>query len=68
MEIMGVDGLISDGPGLQGMAFPAAESGTPNTVSSWVDYYFRARAATIYAGATQVQRNIVGERLLGLPK
>ena len=27
-----------------------------------------ARAGTIYAGSSQVQRNIIGEQLLGLPK
>jgi alkylation response protein AidB-like acyl-CoA dehydrogenase len=30
--------------------------------------YLNARAGTIYAGSSQVQRGIIGELLLGLPK
>jgi alkylation response protein AidB-like acyl-CoA dehydrogenase len=30
--------------------------------------FVNARAGTIYAGASQVQRNFVGEMVLGLPK
>jgi alkylation response protein AidB-like acyl-CoA dehydrogenase len=68
MDIMGIDGIGSQGDGLQGMSFPAAEAGTPNTSGAWADYFLRARAATIYAGSSEIQRNIIGERILGLPK
>jgi alkylation response protein AidB-like acyl-CoA dehydrogenase len=36
--------------------------------ADWHSRYWFARAATIYAGTSEVQRNIVAERILGLPK
>ena len=46
----------------------APEAGTPNSAACWVDELLYARAATIYAGSSQIQRNVIGEQLLGLPK
>jgi alkylation response protein AidB-like acyl-CoA dehydrogenase len=34
----------------------------------WVFNYLRARANTIEAGTSEILRNIVAERVLGLPK
>jgi alkylation response protein AidB-like acyl-CoA dehydrogenase len=34
----------------------------------WIHDYYYGRAASIYGGTAQVQRNIIAERHLGLPK
>jgi alkylation response protein AidB-like acyl-CoA dehydrogenase len=34
----------------------------------WLDYYVFALAGPIYAGSNEIQRNIIAERMLGLPK
>ena len=44
------------------------DAGAPNSSNSWVGTFLNARAGTIYAGSSQVQRNIIGEMVLGLPK
>lgn len=53
--IVGADGLIRpDGDGY------------PTT--SWQNVFLSSRAGTIYSGTSEIQRNIIGERALGLPK
>jgi alkylation response protein AidB-like acyl-CoA dehydrogenase len=36
--------------------------------SEWQRQYWYSRAATIYGGSSQIQKNIIAERLLGLPR
>jgi alkylation response protein AidB-like acyl-CoA dehydrogenase len=53
--IEGADGLLRpDG------------SGYPTT--GWQNVFLSSRAGTIYSGTSEIQRNIVAERALGLPK
>ncbi len=49
-------------------AFQCDDAGAPNSTWSWVGTFLNARAGTIYAGSSQIQRNIIGEMVLGLPK
>ena len=67
VEILGLEALAPEGPG-NGEALMVPEPGTPNSAARWMDELLYARAATIYAGSSQIQRNVIGERLLGLPK
>jgi len=53
IDVMGADAMITE-PG--GHLDPMQHS------------FLNARAETIYGGANEIQRNIVGERVLGLPK
>jgi alkylation response protein AidB-like acyl-CoA dehydrogenase len=34
----------------------------------WLDGYLFALAGPIYAGTNEIQRNVVAERMLGLPR
>jgi alkylation response protein AidB-like acyl-CoA dehydrogenase len=35
---------------------------------TWAYAYLWSRAGTIYAGSSEIQKNVIGERILGLPK
>src|SRR5215472_1353764 len=67
MDILGTDLLTPAGAG-NGGALKVAEVGTENSARCWAEEFLHARAATIYAGSTQVQRTVIGEQLLGLPR
>jgi alkylation response protein AidB-like acyl-CoA dehydrogenase len=67
MEILGPEALVPTGQATGGL-LQMPEAGTENSPLSWVETFLAARAGTIYAGSSQVQRNIIGEVLLGLPK
>jgi alkylation response protein AidB-like acyl-CoA dehydrogenase len=67
VDVLGADALVIDGPGPM-REYRADDPGTPNTSGAWVGVMYNAVAGTIYAGTSEVQRNILGERVLGLPR
>ena len=46
----------------------AADYGDPEALDELHRLFFFTRSDTIYGGSDQIQRNIIGERALGLPK
>jgi alkylation response protein AidB-like acyl-CoA dehydrogenase len=58
MDIEGADALIRpDGDGNNGYA-----------TTAWQNVFLASRSGSIYSGTNEIQRNIVAERALGLPK
>jgi alkylation response protein AidB-like acyl-CoA dehydrogenase len=66
LDIEGLDGLAPQGRAPL-RAVRTDDPGAPNSTGSWLGAFLNARAGTIYAGSSEIQRNIIAERVLGLP-
>lgn len=68
VDILGPEALVLDGPpGLP--TLEAQPRGVhPTSSAAWLNDLQRARPATVYGGSSQIQRNLIGEGLLGLPR
>ena len=53
LEILGPDAALRERDG---------------SLSDWLDGFLFSLAGPIYAGTNQIQRNVVAERLLGMPR
>ena len=62
LSAMGDDGLIHPA-----VTAPCAPLNLDSHRGSWSDRYFRTFAATIAGGTSEIQRNIIATRVLGLP-
>jgi alkylation response protein AidB-like acyl-CoA dehydrogenase len=74
MNIRGAEAMITPDPKpartatTNGSSGDAFDSGPGYALDPWQQSFLATRSATIWGGTAQVQRNIVGERVLGLPK
>jgi alkylation response protein AidB-like acyl-CoA dehydrogenase len=59
MNIRGADSMVMG---------PASDDASAYEPDKWQANFLSTRSVTIWGGTAQVQRNIVGERVLGLPK
>ncbi len=64
LEILGPWGQLTAGVPWEFLEI-ATSSGEPGT---WAHAFLWSRAGTIYAGSSEIQKNVIGERVLGLPK
>jgi alkylation response protein AidB-like acyl-CoA dehydrogenase len=67
MTLLGPAAMVTDGrPPLR--HFRTDDPGAPNSTASWSHTWLTAVAGTIYAGTSEIQRNILAESALGLPR
>ena len=45
-----------------------ADEAEPAELGSWLDGFLFAQSGPIYAGTNEIQRNIIAERVLGMPR
>ncbi len=66
MDVLGAQGLIARNP-VDGTG-SALDPHPADDLNQWQRLYLFTRADTIYGGSNEVQRNIISERVLGLPR
>ncbi|AHH15326.1 acyl-CoA dehydrogenase [Nocardia nova SH22a] len=66
MDVLGAEGLIARNP--VGGTDSALDPHPADDLGLWQRLYLFTRADTIYGGSNEVQRNIISERVLGLPR
>jgi alkylation response protein AidB-like acyl-CoA dehydrogenase len=59
IDVMGADGLV---------AISGGDGSLPYELTLEQKLFLFSRSDTIYGGSNEIQRNVLGERVLGLPR
>ncbi|MHB8463980.1 MAG: acyl-CoA dehydrogenase family protein [Acidimicrobiales bacterium] len=67
IDVLGPEAMVVEGrPPIRG--YRADDPGAPNSTASWIGALYNGVADTIYAGTSEVQRGILADNVLGLPR
>jgi len=64
---LGMHAIAPSGAAPVSVTFSEA-AGDPASLRAIVDHFLSDRPASIYSGSDEIHRNIVGERVLGMPR
>ena len=67
MDILDAAGVVPAGQPV-GRIIRTDLPGAPNSSASWSGTFLASQAGTIYAGTSNIQRNVLAETVLGLPR
>jgi len=67
MRVLGPAVLAPTGPRAAEWLRPQPLGTPPDSAAPWTDDYLNARARTIYGGSSEIQRDTIATRILGLP-
>jgi len=68
MDVLGADGVALTGADSVAGLGPQPRGVDATSPAAWILDALHARPITVYGGSLQIQRNTIGERLLGLPR
>jgi alkylation response protein AidB-like acyl-CoA dehydrogenase len=68
VELLGMQALSPSGPAASEWLKPQFAGFPATSSNAWVSDYLNARARTIYGGSSEIQRDTIAERILGMPR
>lgn len=68
VDLLGLDALDASGQRPFEVLDPQPLGTDPLDRGLWISDFLHGRAGTIYGGSQEIQRNTIGERVLGLPR